>query len=103
MPSAHIPKAIARWLRASGPMLAVVAFVAVTFLAGAVWTGQEVFAADLNKSVAAEAMPAQAAEVAPMSQELGAAGRLESILVKDPEVAPAADAEAPPHHEPEAP
>lgn len=103
LPSAHIPKVVTRWLRAGGPMLAVVAFVAVTFLAGAVWTGQEVFAADLNESVAAEAMPAQAAEVGPMSQELGVAGRLESILVKAPEVVPAADAEAAPRHEPEAP
>lgn len=100
--SAHVPMAFTRWLQASGPMLAVVAFVAVTFLAGAVWTGQEVFAADSNESVAAEAIPAQAAEVGPMSQELGAAGRLESVLVKDPEVAPASDAESP-RHEPEAP
>lgn len=100
--SVHIHKAVTRWLQAGGPMLAVVAFVAVTFLAGAVWTSQDAFATDSNESVAAEAIPAQAAGAEPSSHELGAAGRLESVLVKGRDVAPAADAELPARHEPEA-
>lgn len=72
-------RAVTDWVHASLPMVAVVAFVAVTFLAGAVWTGQGAFAAESDAPIALEVAERAGADAVP--QESGAAGRLETAVL----------------------
>lgn len=94
-------RAVTDWVYASLPMLAVVAFVAVTFLAGAAWTGQDAFAAELNAPIELEVADSPGADAVP--QESGAAGRLESAVLIGATPTPAMDAGPVVPREPRAP
>lgn len=82
-------RAVTDWVYVSLPMLAVVAFVAVTFLAGAVWTDQDAFAAESDAPIAQEVPERVGAHAVP--QESGAAGRLETAVLISATPTPAID------------
>ncbi|MEX2586787.1 MAG: hypothetical protein WD602_02165 [Actinomycetota bacterium] len=82
----RILKSLAERLHASVPMLAVAAFIAVTFIASAAFTSRDAFAAESIEPYVQEAAVGPVVGAGGVSQETGAAGGLESIVVK---VAPA--------------